>query len=323
MQVDWNEFDSKLFEKTLSEIVRIYFGIDLKSEEYKDKTFILTHKGRKMLVVVYRPYPISFEELSELAQDIIKAEASAGLIVSGSPQAFGFRLLERTPNCWFPIAVWGRTQVNAIVSMNSEMLTRIVPFKERSPSRMGSYGFTSMGKGGVLWSDIVKFVQLGINIGHKIGLNPADVRRRIISDIDSCFHRAGGLMATHWQKVGSDGWFHFYHDPSGPKVVQLAIDAMTQVRRIVASNLLYYQQDLKVVMGINETNNVQLDPGGPFDDDSIIAYLLLKEKYKQYDLRATQGAVLNLVDQSQQHQWLQYDDLPYFDGRKIKIYGHS
>lgn len=159
-----------------------------------------------------------------------------------------------------------------------------------------------------MWSDIVKFVQLGINIAQKIGLNPAEVRRQIVFDIDHCFHRAGGLTATYWQKVGADGWFHFYRDPTGPKAVQLAIDAMAQVRQIVNIKPLYNQQDLKVVMGINEVKNVQLDPGGPIDDDSIIAYLLLKERYKQYDLRATQNAVLNLVDKSQN-----------INGRNMKI----
>ena len=322
MQVDWNKFDYELFQKALPEIVRVYFGVDLEVEGSKEKTFILTYKGQKKLVVIHRPYRISFKELSELVLDIIKAEASAGLIVSGSPQDFGVRLLERTPGCWFPIAVWGRTQVDAIVSLNSELLARIVPFKVRAPHHVGSYKFTSLGKGGVLWSDIVDFIQLGIDIGRKIGLNPEDARGRIIFDVDSCFRRVGGLAATHWQKVGSDGWFHFCRDPNGPRTVQLAIDAMNEVRRIAATDPFYIQQVLKVVMGINEAKNVQLDPGGPFDDDSIIAYLLLKEKYKQYDLRATQDAILNLVDKGRQHQRSQYENLTYPDGRRIKIYGY-
>jgi len=248
-------------------------------------------------------------------------EVSAGLIVSGSLQPFGISLIPRTPNCWFPIAIWGKKHIDSIASMNSERLAEIVPFKARSPHQSATPGLRSLGKGGVLWSDIVEFVQLGINIGGKIGLNPAVVRGYTILRVDACFRRAGGLNATHWQKIGSDGWFHFYSDPSSSPTVQLAINCMAQVRRIAATNPVYTQHVLKVAMGINKAKNVQLDVGGPFDDDSIIAYRLLDKKYKQYDLRATKDAVLSLVKKANRHRWAAYNILSYF-GRSIDVHGH-
>lgn len=321
MQVDWKKFDYEIFEKALPEITRLYFGQDLKTDRYKDRTFILIHEDQKILTVVYRRHPIGSKEITELVSHIINTEASAGLIVSRSPQPFGLRIVRRTPNCWFPIAMWGRNQVDAIASMNSESLTEIVPFKRRSSHRGGTHRFIRLGKGGVLWSDIVNFVQLGINIGSTIGLNPAIVRGYTILRVDWCFRKAGGLNATRWQRIGSDGWFHFYKDPSSSKVVDLAINSLTLVRRIPARNPLYAQHVLKVVMGINEARNVRLDSGGPFDDDSIIAYYLLDKKYNQYDLRATKRAVLNLVKKAKQYQWSAYNTLPYF-GTNIGVYGH-
>lgn len=322
MQVDWKRFDYEIFEKALPEITTLYFGQGLKPDEYKDKTFTLTYEDQKILTVVYRRHPIGSKEPTELLSHIIDTEASAGLIVSRSFQPFGFRLVQRTPNCWFPVAIWGRNQIDSIASMNSESLARIVPFKKRGFHRRGRHRFMSLGKGGVLWSDIVNFVQLGINIGRVIGINPAIVRGYTILRVGWCFRRAGGLNATHRQKIGSDGWFHFYKDPASSGVVQLAINSMALVRRIATTNPYYTHHVLKVAMGINEARNVQLDSGGPFDDDSTVAYYLLGKKYKQYDLRATKDAVLNLVEKAKQSQWSAYNTLPYF-GKNIDVYGHQ
>ncbi len=174
-----------------------------------------------------------------------------------------------------------------------------------------------------MWSDIVRFVQLGNEIGSKIGLNPTTVKRRTISRINDCFRRAGGHRATHWQKVGSDGWFHFYHEPSSSQVVRMAIDCMTQVQRFAVTDSMYIKHHLKVVMGMNEAEKVEVDPGGPLDNDSIIAYYLCGKEYKKYDFRATENAVLHLVDQKQQQQWQHFSTLKLADKREISVYGHQ
>ena len=324
MQIDKEKFDYKLFAKTLPKIVRLYFGLDLEPEKHNDKSFSLFYRHRKMLTVFHRPHRIRFEDLSKLMKDIAETKSSAGLVVSASPQAFSLRLFERRKDCWLPIAVWGRTQINAIVSMNSELLADIVPFRERYPQGGGSYKSVSSGKGGLLWSDIVEFAQLGINIGEKIGQDPADIRERMLYHVDTCFNKAKVQEPTHTEFMGTEGWFHFYSDPDKSYAVQLAIDTMNEVRKVATANPLYRQQEFKVVMGINLIKNLRLIPGrGPLDDDSIITYRLLKKRYKKYDIRATQSAVLNLVDENQQSQWVQYKTLRYYDGRNIKVYGHA
>lgn len=125
----------------------------------------------------------------------------------------------------------------------------------------------------------------------------------------------------HWQKVGSDGWFHFNRDPNGSQIVELAIGCKAEVRKIVATDPLYAQHILKVVMGINEAKDVQVDPGGPFDDDSIIAYYLLNKKHRKYDLRATGEAVSHLVGPSHRQRWIRYDTFTYPHGRRIDVFG--
>lgn len=322
MQVDWKRLDYEVFVRILPQITRLYFGQDLESERYPGDMFVLYHKGRNILAVVHRPYPTRFDELENLKQYIFKTEASAGLVVSPYPQSFGFRLFEREPGRWFPVAIWGRKQIGAIASVNSEPLAKIVPFRERAAKERGSSTFTSLGKGGVLWSDIVRFVELTCNIGEKIGLNPSNVRRHLVTRIDRCFRKAGGLTATHRRKVGEDGWFHFYRSPNERVVVQLAIDSMADVQRVATNDPLYKNHELKVVMGINKAENVEIGSGGPYDDDSIIAYYLLRERYKQYDIRATEDAVSNLVARAQRHHWLSYDTLSYFGRRRMNVYGH-
>lgn len=144
----------------------------------------------------------------------------------------------------------------------------------------------------MLWSDIVRFIELGIDIGRKIGQDPAYVRGRMLYHVDSCFHKATVQSATHFEFMGTDGWFHFYQNPHHHHAVQLAVDSMARIRRIAKSHHLYHQQDFKVVMGINQINNLQLVPGrGPLDDDSIIAHKLLGKQFKKYDIRATETAV--------------------------------
>ncbi|MGD0028758.1 MAG: hypothetical protein ABSC91_07445 [Candidatus Bathyarchaeia archaeon] len=329
MEVDWNRFEYDSFGKVLPKITQAYFGKDLTFEKIEIETpsqhegFLLNSKSRKMLAVFHQQKPVGFGDLLELESHILETGASAGLIVSASPQPFGMRFFERKPDCWFPIAVWGRKHVFAIASMNYELLSEIIPF-ERRASKGGLPGISkSLGKGGVLWSDIVRFVQLGIEIGQKIGVDPAWVRQRMIRHVDNCFRGTGGRNATHWQKVGSDGWFHFYKDPNGNKAVDLAIDCANHVRGIAESYRQQLHQDLKVVMGINTAQDVRLDPGGPFDDDSIIAYYLVKERFERYDTRATNDAVANLVDSSQRASWISCGKLDYPDGRQIDVYGHS
>lgn len=124
--------------------------------------------------------------------------------------------------------------------------------------------------------------------------------------------------------IGSDGWFHFYQDPNSSQVVKLAIDCMACVRRIASTSSFFKERQIKVVMGINETKNVQLVSGGPLDDDSIIAHYLLRKEYKQYDIRSTEEAVSHLiVPPQQQNEWSPYHSLIYDDGRTIRVYGHT
>lgn len=324
MQIDIEKFDHKIFITTLPEIVRLYFGSNLELEKHRNQSFALFHKNRKMLTVLHRPHHIDPKDISKLMREIASMKSSAGLVVSESPQAFAVKLFERRKDCWLPVAIWGRTQVFSIASLNSEILFNIVPFKRRYSQGKKPSKSVPPKKGGLLWSDIVRFKKLGIDISQKIGLDPANVRRQMLSHVDSCFQKATVQNATHTEFMGTDGWFHFYQNPRQRYAVQLAIDAMAQIRRIAGTHHLYDQQEFKVVMGINQINNLQLILGrGPLDDDSILTHDLLKKQFEKYDIRATKTAVSNLVNKAQKKAWVQYENLSCYDGRIIEVFGHS
>jgi hypothetical protein len=209
--------------------------------------------------------------------------------------------------------------------LNSRLFSRVLPYLEPFFSNKPSTVKPILGKGGVLSSDIVQFVQFGINVASKIGADPAKVRTNLVLKVNRCFVKSGSEKADYQQKIGSDGWFHFYKDPASSQIINLALDCSVEINKLSIKLLQRWGQNLQVVMGVNAAQNVQLDPmgGGPLDDDSIMSIRLLKEEFKQYDVRATEKAVLELVDSPSRNSWTRYGNLSYPDGRNIVVYGHT
>ena len=331
MEVDWNQVNYESFGKIIPKVVQIFFGMDLNYEKNIDspdrvraESFLLSQRQKRILGIIYKEEPIDMKNLPKLVEEIVGMGTSAGLIVSASPQPFEWLFFERSHGCWFPIAIWGRKQVDSIASLNRDILSGIIPFLKRLRKYHGSKK-TALGKGGVLASDIVEFVQQGVQVGAKIGQDPAKVRTRIVRAVHDCFSRGGGKKANYWQKVGSDGWFHFYDDRSSSTVVPFAIRSMAEIRKVASYCATHGNMKLHVVMGLNAAKNVQLDPlgGGPLDDDSIISLRLLKVQFSQYDIRATREAVSNLVEPIDRRDWTSYNSFMYPFNRQIEVYGHA
>lgn len=322
MRIDWKKFPYEIFAKSMPELTRLYFGLDLMPERIEGNRTIFFHEGKRLLSVIHLPTRVRYEEVHRIAKYLTETRASAGLVVTSSPQTFSFRLFRQPRGGWFPVAVWGRNQVDAIASLNNERLIEIVPFKRRIAHHTDP-DFRDLGSGGVLWSDIAEFVSLGHSIGEKISVSPNDVKKHLIASIDKCFERATQETPTYTGKIGADGWFYFFRQPLGFATVKLAINCMTRVREIAMIDPWYEGHEFKLVTGINEASNVLVDrQGQPFDDDSIITYRLLRERYRLYDVRATGNAVSNLVEIPHQQEWSPCGSFAYDDGRKVDVLGH-
>jgi hypothetical protein len=331
MEVDWNHVNYELFGKIIPKVVQTFFGMDLNYEKDTDsqdraraESFLLSQRQQRILGVIYKEKPVDLKNLSKFIEEILGMGTSAGLIVSASPQPFRWLFFERSHGCWFPIAIWGRKQVDSIASLNKGILSEIIPFVKRLGEHYGSKR-TALGKGGVVSSDIVEFTQQGVIVGAKIGQDPAKVRIAVVRAVDDCFSRGGGRKANYWQKVGSDGWFHFYDDQASSAVVPFAIRTMVEIRKLASYCASSGYLKLQVVMGLNVAENVQLDPlgGGPLDNDSIISWRLTNVQFSQYDIRATKEAVSNLVEPADRINWIRYGSFVFPINRQIEVLGHA
>jgi bis(5'-nucleosidyl)-tetraphosphatase len=325
MQIDWKKFVFEHFDSAIPEIVRLYFGKEIRPEKEGHNELGFFYKNLRVLHVIYQSKRVNWSEITGQARYLAKKEARAGLIVSSAPQKYHFRLVEASNN-WFPLAVWGRKDVDAIAAINSEFLSKTTPFIPRTFSRASPPAASPprpMGKGGVLWSDIVAYTPKTVDVGLRIAVSPVEIRDRLMDRVDLCFWEAGRSRTTFSKKIGADGWYFFCADPNGSEVTRLAIDCWTLLQRKAAYDPIYGEHEFKVGMGINQADNVVLKEGDPFDEDSIIAYLLVKERYMQYDIRATDRAVTTLIGSANAAQWLLYTNLLYYDGRTVNIYGYQ
>jgi len=325
MQIDWKKFVFERFDSAIPDIVRLHFGKEIQPEKEGRNELGFFHKDRRVLHVIHQSKRVNWSELAEQAKYLARKEARAGLIVSSAPQKYHFRLVEASNN-WFPLAVWGRKDVDSVATLNSEFLSETTPFITRTFSRASSPGASpprSMGRGGVLWSDIVAYTPKTVDIGLRIAVSPVEIRNRLMDRVDNCFWEAGRSRTTFSKKIGADGWYFFSADPNGSEVTRLAINCWTLLQRKAAYDPIYGEHEFKMGMGINQADNVVLKEGDPFDDDSIIAYLLVKDRYMQYDIRATDQAVTTLIGSSNAAQWVLYANLSYYNGRIVNIYGYQ
>jgi hypothetical protein len=326
MKINWNYYNNDSFSKILPKISQLYFGSKLIVDKNAEKErFFLNSKDSRMLAIAYDDNYSSVEKKTMIESWMSQSGAAAGLIVSRFPQPFEFKLVQTCHCCWFPIAIWGRHQVDAIASMNTRALAldKIVQFKEPYFKKNYTSNARSMGKGAALWSDIIEFENRSHNIGQTISMDPIKVQREMFRHVNTCFNWSGGRDATFRTKVGADGWFYFFSDPDSAKVVNLAIDCTNHIRRLPGSNALYRNYALTLATGINTVENLQLEENQPHDDDSVTAYYLTKQSHSQFDIRATDNAVTNLVSPLKRSEWNNYGVVNDPMGMQINVFGHS
>lgn len=88
----------------------------------------------------------------------------------------------------------------------------------------------------------------------------------------------------------------------------------TEISNLAHSSILFLNSNLKVAMGVNRGSDCRVSAGGPYDDDSIIAYKLTGEKFKRYNLR-TVDSVYDQLDHLLQNEFKKLSQLYYPNGR--------
>ncbi len=315
MKVDWHAFDYDKFVVSLPKIVRLFLGDALKEKTSKHWTdfFVDSNFVLRVHSTFESIEPMHFDEIATA----IAEEAPAGLVVSWQDSPFRVRLLPRGHECWVPVVSWGRKQLAAIANPNRETHDDLLPFADYIPEARSS----NLGAGTALWSDIVRFAVIGVQIGQRLGIDPTDVLEKLMRDIGHCFQQHADTW-THGVKVGADGWYHFFREGSMSNAVELGVFAQDEIRR-VAKGLFYANTDLHVAMGANRIANCRLDKGGPYDLDSILAIELIKRKeFWNYDLRVTEEILNACVPLSAKPRWQYIDKLDYC-GRKTSVFGHA
>gem|GEM_PF-3706461 len=315
MRVDWGPEGSQVFVGSLPQIVRLYLGDKLLPEQI-DSGFNFYSENRLSLTTRFTFGSVTDDLFDQFKRQMVESQAPAGLIISWGRSPFRLYLIKPRDNHWVPVACWGRQQIDAIVELNANDLHEIIKYKSYIP-RQGS---ANLGAGSAVWSDIVQFKALGFQIGERLGKDPRDVRKQIIHDVDTCFENAGSEDLTYSGKVGADGWYHFSNSPNHPSlIVGFAERAQLEVSNLSASSNIYASSSLKVAMGINMVSSCSISAGGPYDDDSIIAYELTNAKYQQYDTRAV-DSVINQLAPAARVVFTQFSQL-YYHGRTFQVYG--
>jgi hypothetical protein len=315
MRINWDSFDYEKYVSALPQIVRLYLGDALKPKS-SEGAIDFFYEDSVLLRVYPRIEAIGPETFKELAGKLTK-ETSAGLIISYQDSPFRIHFFSKGPQCWVPVALWGWKQVQAIVQLNRQPLDGLVPTIDYNPKP----GSSNFGTGTALWTDIVHFVSIGVQIGIRLGMNPVAAMKQIIRDVDHCFqHWNEGW--THEKKVGADGWYHFFGNDRGSNAVELGISVQNEIRAVLNRDF-YSNTDLHLAMGANEVASCELDRGGPYDLDSIVAYKLITTKqFWKYDLRATQQIVSNRVDSTDARVWESMGSFS-FNGVPLSVYGHT
>jgi hypothetical protein len=305
----------QVFVESLPKIVSLYLGDKLLPARI-DSGFNFLSEDRLSLTTQFTFASVTDDLFDQFTKHVVESQAPAGLIISWGRSPFRLNLIPAGDNHWVPVASWGRQQIDAIVELNANDLHEIIKYKSYIPKQ----GSANLGAGSAVWSDIVQFKTLGIQIGKRLRMNPSDVRKQIIDDVDGCFKRAGSAGRTYSGKVGADGWYHFSNSPNPSLSVEFAERAQLQVSNLPASSNVYDSSSLKVAMGINMVSSCRISAGGPYDDDSIIAYELTGGRYQQYDTRAV-DLVINQLAPAARVAFTQFSQLDYADGRTFQVYG--
>jgi hypothetical protein len=318
MKINWDSIKYQEFvSKALPQIVCIYFGDSLKPKS-SEGTIDFFYDDIATLRVYPRRESIGPEQFKTLAGKLLN-DVSAGLIVSWEDSPFRIQFFPKSTECWIPVALWGWRQIDAIARLNRQPLEDLLPFVDFTP-KPGSY---HLGTGTALWTDIAKFIAIGVQIGQRLAMNPVDAMKRIIRDVDHYFQ--------HWKerwsfetKVGADGWYHFFGSGSSANALELGISIQNEFRSNL-TNDFYTNTDVHLAMGANEIASCEMDRGGPYDLDSLTTYGLITERrFWKYDLRATEQIVRSKVGPSDISVWESMGDfsLP-FHNSPISVRGHS
>ena len=283
MKVNWKRISFEYLGELMIDILKAYLGDQLRFEIRSPFVYDI-YDGEDLVLSTFY--------LNERIDDYLFRSFIKKLDVSlpgilfisyrDSPHRF---LLKFYKGIWIPIASWGRKHLSAIISLNRNVFPSEL-FSEYRPVQ----GSALLGNGVAVWSDIIGFKSIGNNIGNRIHQNPINLRRKIINKVDECLRNAGGYQANFSRQVGADGWYHFfsYRIPSyNPE--DFMENAQLEIQRL---NTTGYFSTLNIkidlAMGAHEVKNCAIGPGGPYDDDSIIAYELTHRLRINYMERITE-----------------------------------
>jgi hypothetical protein len=159
--------------------VRFYLGGDLEPKP-TDSGFDFVYEDRLILTLLHTRKRIDPYRFTTLATSALRGGAPAVLLATMWPSPFRIEFALRDNKCWTPIVSWGKSQFEAIASLNRAKMQDILPYANYTV-RTGS---SRWGSGSVLWSDIIGFTNRGIRIADLLGWNPVRARSKLIRDID-------------------------------------------------------------------------------------------------------------------------------------------
>lgn len=315
MRINWSLTGFEGFVRALPKVITLYFGSGLKADRI-DSGYEFHYGDGGLFHVEYTYGPISDQIFSNFTKTTLTSGASAGLIATWQNSPFRVRLLPSGAGCWIPIVSWGRKQMAAIAELNWDMLHELLQYSRHSPKE----GSQDYGSGVAMWSDIVRFMSGGIQIGERLGVNPEDVKTAVLVDVHECFQSASGNKFVYWDKVGPDGWYHFMTSSDVASFVDLASRIQTSLSQLPSQSSYYDNSIFRVVMAINAIQSCRITRGGPFDKDSGLAYELTRKHY-DHVLRATESAHSRLAPQNAK-DWTKIDNFAYL-GTTCDVYGHA
>lgn len=323
MRVAWDQVDIGQYGALVVRLAQLHFGADLREDPASlgEGTRVLSAPhGTQTLALWTTPRPPSREEQRQFQDVLAEVGIRWGLVVVRQGGEFVPPHKEhRDPRV--SIAQWGHMQVDALASMNGGSLSETVP--TIAEPNAGGIQPTARPSGALVWSDIAEFVQLGVDIGRKIGQDPAQVRVDLVNSVAACFQPTASTPPTISGMAGGDGWFHFWEGATRDQVVPFTVGAHHAVLVLSQGLFTRVREHLVVAMGIHVIDRLYLTPGGPVDDDSITAYRLTGKKYHQYDVRATDELIRNLIPPVSRKYWTLYSDVAHPDGRQLDVYGQN
>ena len=336
MQLELEGIPFELLEGIMIDMVRDYFGQELEerkldvSNQNIPQNMLLENKASGDVVwpVLINEKPTD-EFFVSLVNQAKKSEVNAILVISTKPRKFEYKVFKQSKRCWGVLAIWGKRQLESVLNMNFQQFSSKVDMAGHIPISSPNVGFGGNSKGVVIWSDIARFVQLSVDIGRKIQLDPVFVRKNLIEAVNRCFSISSSDAPTFSQKVGADGWFHFFDSTGASHVIPFTHSTMESIGELSRDLDSKHNEALTVVIGLNETSKLHLDPGGPFDDDSIQAYYLThknKNIDERYNVRGTEKIINNTIANLHSNETAHWTRIGTSEkvggGGVINVYGH-